>query len=43
VGVAIVGTAIVLYNRCSLVEMMQKKLIALVAVMALALVYYVKR
>jgi hypothetical protein len=37
------STAIVLYNPCSFIEMMQKKLIALVAVMALALAYYVKR
>ncbi|WP_310897567.1 hypothetical protein [Haloarcula terrestris] len=38
-----ISTAIVLYNRCSFIETMQKKLIALVAVMALALAYYVKR
>ena len=37
------STATVLYNRCSFIETMQKKVIALVAVMALALAYYVKR
>ncbi len=42
-GVPTISTAIVLYNRCSFIEMMQKKVIALVAVMALALAYYVKR
>ncbi|SDW90270.1 hypothetical protein SAMN05443574_10951 [Haloarcula vallismortis] len=42
-GVPTISTAIVLYNRCSSIETMSKKVIAFVAVAALALVYVVKR
>ena len=42
-GVPTISTAIILYNWYSIIETMSKKVIALVAVMALAFAYYVKR